>query len=169
MANAPPFAVDPDALRRHCPLVAYVLAEHFLAAQRLACERLALDPTQFTIYATIVSGNSQRAMRDAGAFQEDGLPPLVPVSRRAIAAATGLARETVRRQVQHLVENGFAEAVDGGVVVRLTSESLAGIQETTEGALTSFVRAANMLLRFEVIEPRSPAAPRRILVTQPPL
>ena len=146
-----PLKVDPPALRKHCPLAAYALAENFLAAQRLACDNLGLDPAQFTIYATILSGNSQRAMRNAETFANEGTPPLVPVSRRAIAAATGLARETVRRQVSYLVENGYAEAVEGGVVVRLQQEALSSIQRSTEEAMHHFVRAGNLLLRYGVL------------------
>jgi hypothetical protein len=151
--------VDVEALRGHCPLASYALAENFLAAQRKACDCLGLDPTQFTIYATIVSGNSQRALRTPEAFDEEGLPALVPVSRRAIAAATGLARETVRRQVQHLVDTDYVLVVAGGVVVRLGPESLSAIQNVTEDALESFVRAANLLIRQGILVRRTDIMP----------
>ena len=151
LARGPALNVSQDALQQHCAVAAYTLAENFFVSQRLACESLGLDPVRFAIYATILCGNFQRAVREAPSYGSEVLPKLIPISRLAIAAATGLPRETVRRKVKQLVDEGYVEAMRGGVVAVLNPEALSAFQQNTEEAANSFARSGNLLLRYGVI------------------
>ena len=82
------------------------------------------DLEAFVIYVSVACASTGGAMR-APHFLAQPLdsPPLPdtfhrPVSRRAIAASTGLPRETVRRKIAQLVERGLLVEEGRGVRTR---------------------------------------------------
>jgi hypothetical protein len=80
------------------------------------------DLEAFMIYMAVACASIGGAMRDLDvALRVDGTAPEAffrPVSRRAIAASTGLPRETVRRKIAHMVEQGYLVQERRGVRTR---------------------------------------------------
>jgi hypothetical protein len=81
------------------------------------------DLEAFMIYMAVACASVGAAMRDpeVALRPNAGLPPEAsfrPVSRRAIAASTGLPRETVRRKIAQLVEQGHLVEERRGVRTR---------------------------------------------------
>jgi hypothetical protein len=82
------------------------------------------DLEGFVIYMSVACASVAAAMRNPEvAFQPKDAPPVSdthfrPVSRRAIAASTGLPRETVRRKIAQMVERGFLVEERRGVRTR---------------------------------------------------
>jgi DNA-binding IclR family transcriptional regulator len=75
------------------------------------------------------------------------------MSRSAIAATTGLPRETVRRQVAQMIEAGLLiEDPRGGVTVMPGAIQNRGLEPLLETLVTEFSRTAEALLRAGVIE-----------------
>ena len=82
------------------------------------------DLEGFVIYVSVACASTSGALR-APQFLAQPLeaPPLAdihhrPVSRRAIAASTGLPRETVRRKIAQLVQRGLLVEERRGVRTR---------------------------------------------------
>ena len=81
------------------------------------------DLEAFVIYMAVACASVGGAMRDpeVALATRDGPPAEVhfrPVSRRAVAASTGLARETVRRKIGQMVEAGYLVEERRGVRTR---------------------------------------------------
>jgi hypothetical protein len=81
------------------------------------------DLEAFVIYMAVACSSVAGAMRDPElAFgAHNGPPPesaFRPVSRRAIAASTGLPRETVRRKIALMIERGYLVEEASGVRTR---------------------------------------------------
>ncbi len=82
------------------------------------------DLEAFVIYVAVASGSFGGALRDPDVVLQplDAPPPpdsaFRPVSRRAIAASTGLPRETVRRKIAQMIERGHLVQERGGVRAR---------------------------------------------------
>ncbi len=79
----------------------YALAAGALRLQRLFTDQLGMRPTEAAVYLTIVLAAGRQRDRDA---QRHPQKRPGPISRRAVAAATGLPRETVRRIIDKLLE-----------------------------------------------------------------
>lgn len=101
----------------------YLIYNCMLSLQ-LASQRIhKTDPSEYLIFSVVACGNLQREMRQRP-LREGVLDPVadndanVPMSRRRIAEATGLPRETVRRAVQKLMDRGLLmESSDGYILV----------------------------------------------------
>ncbi len=113
--------MTPETLDGKHRLAAFHAGNHFIIESRLLSDATGLDPVMLLILSTIAVGSVQRTMR-AGSLEDrfKGMEPLSvadfrPMSRRLIAQATGLPRETVRRRVAQLVEMGFIEEDGRGV------------------------------------------------------
>lgn len=98
---------------------AFAVAEAFLRIVRSAAQHYG-DVDTATVYLAVVTAGLAGAVRDPEVVRRYGgeTPvPLVyhrPVSRRAIAESTGLARETARRRLARLVEQGRLTEDDRG-------------------------------------------------------
>ena len=99
-------------------------AESLLRILRKAVDSYGDDLECFVIYLAIAMASTSWIMRrpDILAKVSPGGPVPDeyhrPVSRRAIAASTGLPRETVRRKIAQLVEQGFLVEAARGVRTR---------------------------------------------------
>ena len=118
-----------------------------------------MGPSVLLIYVTVCVGNIQKLMRERNVPREfiatAVLPRewVVPMSRSAIAAATGLPRETVRRHVGQLIEHGLLiEDPRGGVTIVPGAIQDRGYEPLLEKLLTEFARTTEALLRAGVIE-----------------
>ena len=89
--------------------VSYALINGFLAHHAIISETLEMRPTKLLVYLIIVTAAVQRVIRGPdlpeGWRGTDRMPRAVIgyISRRAIAEASGLPRENVRRIVNELI------------------------------------------------------------------
>lgn len=150
---------NPAEMATHWRVAMSCLANLFLTMHRTLAAPLSLGPTEVLIYTTIAVANVQKLMRErtipAGHGATDILPRewVVPISRNAIASATGLPRETVRRHVARMVAAGMLiEDERGGVTTPIGVIADLGLEPMLETLLTEFARAAEGLLRSGVIE-----------------
>ena len=104
--------VDHDAADGKLRLAAFVVVNQFLATSDVLRRTFGLGHEDVLIVLTVALGNVQRMLRTP---DPEGLAAstalveqdrIIPVSRRAVARATGLPRETVRRRTNALVERG---------------------------------------------------------------
>jgi hypothetical protein len=122
---APPrrHAVSARAAERELRRCAFALLSHYLTVHGVIAEQLRLQPVELLILIATTTGNVQRALRPEAlpdAIRGSSSMPMamvVPMSRRAIARATGIPTETVRRHVRSMVERGILEALPRGVHV----------------------------------------------------
>lgn len=91
---------------------AYVMANCFLNQQQIMATALRMTIIELTIFLTVSLAGVQKLVRNADVPEQwRGTEPLpIPmvgtISRRAIAEATGIPRETVRRIVADLIARG---------------------------------------------------------------
>ncbi|MBA3879697.1 MAG: hypothetical protein C0500_08280 [Sphingobium sp.] len=136
------------------------LANLFLTTHRaFQSTEIAINPTELQIYLTVAVANVQKLMRERQIPEQfsgtDILPRewVVPISRNAIASATGLPRETVRRQVEKMIERGLlVEDPRGGVTPPIGMVEKLGIAPILEPIMIEFTRTAEMLIRLGVID-----------------
>jgi CRP-like cAMP-binding protein len=137
------------------------LCNQFLTMHRAVSEVASLGPTETLIFLTISVANVQRLMRErAIPVQMCGIEPLprewvVPISRNAIASATGLPRETVRRQVAKMIARGLlVDDPRGGVTPQPDIITSGGFEPILEGLMTEFARTMEVLCRTGAISIR---------------
>lgn len=149
----------PDRMGSHWRVAMFGLANLFLATERaFTTGRETLNPSELIIYLTVCVANVQKLMRERAIpddFSATAILPrewVVPISRNAIAAATGLPRETVRRQVEKMIERGLLiEDARGGVTPPPGMIDLLDLEPMLEPVLTEFARTADHLLKIGVI------------------
>jgi hypothetical protein len=116
------------------------------------------DLEAFVIYLAVACASSGGAWRRPELIlTSKPWPPsevsLRPVSRRAIAASTGLPREKVRRKIALMVEAGFLVEEKRGVRIRGTVFDERQNTEFTASLVRELERAAGELARVDrVIE-----------------
>ncbi len=97
--------------------LAYAMINSFLAQHAIMTEAVAMRPAKLLVYLVIVASTVQRVMRGPDLSRDVRSGAHIPssrvghVSRRAIAAATGLPNENVRRIVNELIDEGLVIAV----------------------------------------------------------
>lgn len=143
-----------ERLPEHGTLALFQIERHFLEESHLLSGDQRLDPAMVLIAATVGVGTIERSMRDGAARRArggDAAPPAVrPMSRRAIAVATGLPRETVRRRVKRLVELGILTEDSRGV--RCAEAASAEKMARVARLLAHQVAIANIFLAEGLIE-----------------
>jgi len=114
-------AVNSEAADAKLRLSGFLVANQFLATSAALRRAFGLGHEDVLIVLTVALGNVQRMLRTPDA---EGLAVstalveqerIIPVSRRAVARATGLPRETVRRRTNALVESGHLLEWEGGL------------------------------------------------------
>jgi hypothetical protein len=124
------------------------------------------DLDSIVVYLAVSCASVGGALRDPRAAESPPPPgPMSPhhyrpVSRRAIAASTGLPRETVRRKIAAFLERGVMVAEGGGVRI---PDGLLEDPKNFEFARTmvrEFVRTAAQL---EALAPAGPRDPGRVV------
>jgi len=159
MAAGDRVATVPDRMAARWRAAVFPLLNLFLAMHRSLSEHEQMAPSVLLIYVTVSAGNIQKLMRERSVPADYGATAIlprewvVPMSRSAIAAATGLPRETVRRHVGHLIERGLLiEDPRGGVTIVPGVIQDRGYEPLLEKVLTEFARTNEALLRAGVIE-----------------
>jgi hypothetical protein len=82
---------------------------------------------------------------------------VMAISRRTIAGATALPRETVRRQVAEMLEDGLLVAREDGLLVNLLLSDPRAVAGTT-AATEAMVAVAQQLAHLGVLRVGDPAA-----------
>jgi hypothetical protein len=135
------------------------ICNQFLTAHRIFTGPRNLNPTELIIYLTISVANVQKLMRERSIPEEYAATAIlprewvVPISRNAIASASGLPRETVRRHVGRMIESGLLiEDERGGVTPPPGVIQNLGLEPLLEALMTEFARTTEALLRIGAIE-----------------
>lgn len=119
-----PQAVPTVILDRRYRRKALVAAIGFSRMLQAAVNSFDGDLELCAILTAIACASTSATLRDPDVYADlDETEPVPdvyhrPISRRAIAASTGLARETVRRKVAQLVERGLVVEEPTGVRTR---------------------------------------------------
>ena len=149
---------NPAKMAEYWRVAVSSLINLFLTMHRTLSEATPIGPTELLIYSTVSVANVQKLMRERtippGFAGTEILPRewVVPISRNAIATASGLPRETVRRHVARMIENGLLiEDPRGGVTLPVGVIKDRGLERFLEGLLTNYARSAEELLRIGVI------------------
>jgi hypothetical protein len=152
-------ASNPLKMAENWRVAMSALTNLFLTTHRTLAQATPGGPTELLIYVTVSVANVQKLMRErcipAGFAATEVLPRewVVPISRNAIATASGLPRETVRRHVARMIETGLLiEDPRGGVTLPIGVIKDRGLEPLLEALLTDFARSAEALLRIGVIE-----------------
>lgn len=129
----------------------FLLSRHFLDEIHTLAGPQRLDPAMILIAQTVAIGMMERGMPRPGQ-RRDGVPPRArPMSRRAIALATGLPRETVRRRLVRLVEMGLLKEEAGGIACSDSFLHEGGAQRLSD-MLARHVALTNQLIAEGLIE-----------------
>jgi hypothetical protein len=139
---------------------AYAATNGYLALHAIVSETFAMPPGKLLLYLTISMAAVQRVMRgsELPADLRDTTP--LPdehvryVSRRALAAATGLSRETVRRMAIELLAEGLlSEGPRGGLAAKSGLLAQPHVTRGLAALVTEYCAIANTMLRLGVLEP----------------
>ncbi len=153
-------ATNPDKMSANWRIAMFGVANMFLATQRaFSSGPVPMGPTEILIYLTVCVANVQKLMRERSVpdhFSATAVLPrewVIPISRNAIASATGLPRETVRRQVEKMIERGLlVEDPRGGVTPPPGVIDILGLEPMLEPIVAEFTKTAEQLARLGVIE-----------------
>lgn len=151
---------NPQKMLANWRVVMFGLTNLFLATHRaFATAGVSISPTELQIFLTVGVANIQKLMRERQIPENfaatEVLPRevIVPISRNAIASATGLPRETVRRQVEKLIERGLLiEDPRGGITQPIGYIHDFQLQPLIEPMLSEFTKTAESLIRLGVID-----------------
>lgn len=114
--------VDDERFRETVRLAGYQLANSFVAQHMILSNVLNMKPVKMIVFMTIVTATVQKFMRqreipgDLTGTQHLSRDYIGYISRRAIASATGLPRETVRRAIIELDNDGLLLSGPNGSV-----------------------------------------------------
>jgi hypothetical protein len=151
-APAPRLRLATGRLPECAEIARFHLGRHFLEEVHLLSDRHQLDPAMVLIAQTVAVGTIERGMPRPGSRQPVGKGGVRPMSRRAIALATGLPRETVRRRLRRLVDLGLLKETAGGI--SCADEFLSDDQEPgLADMLARHVALTNVLIAEGLIEP----------------
>lgn len=149
--------IDHDRADEALRLSGYLVANQFLATSAALRDAFGLGHEDVLIVLTVALGNVQRMLRNP---DPEGLAVstalveqdrIIPVSRRAVARATGLPRETVRRRTNALVASGHLLEWNQGLRTARRLVLAAPIREAIHAMLELAAGTARALLREKVI------------------
>lgn len=151
---------NPERMAANWRIAMFGLANLFLATHRaFQSTDTEINPTELQIYLTVAVANVQKLMRERHipeAYCGTEILPrewVVPISRNAIASATGLPRETVRRHIEKMIARELLiEDPRGGVTPPQGMVEKLGLTPILEPIMIEFCRTAEMLIRQGVID-----------------
>jgi biotin operon repressor len=114
--------VDDDKFREAARLAGYQLANSFVAQHMILSAALNMKPVKMLVFMTIATATVQKFMRqreipdELVGTQRLSRDFIGYISRRAIASATGIPRETVRRAILELENDGLLISGPNGSV-----------------------------------------------------
>lgn len=114
--------VNDDKFRETARLAGYQMANSFVAQHMILSAALDMKPVKMLVFMTIATATVQKFMRqreipeELAGTQRLSRDFIGYISRRAIASATGLPRETVRRAIIELENDGLLISGPNGSV-----------------------------------------------------
>lgn len=157
-AKSPALRVRPERVADKLRLASFILANHYLDASAHLRRAFGLGQEDVLILLTVAMGNVQRMLR---APDEEGLAlstalvdqdRIVPVSRRAVARAAGLPRETVRRRTNAMLDAGVLLPWGTGLRTALRLVLAPQVQDAVQALTESHAAATRALLRHGLLE-----------------
>jgi hypothetical protein len=137
----------------HSRAVAHYVAEFILRCAESVSAAFDHDYEAAILFLTISNRNSEKVMSDPALRQKYGsytttFPDehLLLINRMALARATGLPRETVRRKVARLIERGWVIELPGGLRARPDLNRDPGYISVLEPQAQNLRRLFTMLL-----------------------
>lgn len=151
---------DAAMLRENWRICVFAISNLFLSTQRiLQGVSREMNAIELQIYITVAIANVQKLMRertlpdDLNTVEVMPREWVVPISRNAIASATGLPRETVRRHVERMIgAELLIEDPRGGVTTMPRKINIDRFAPLLEPMMAEFTRAAEMLIRHGIID-----------------
>ena len=139
--------------------LSYAMINSFVAQHAIISEALAMRPAKMIVYLTIIASTVQKVMRAPTPSDEFRMGAKIAperfghISRRAIAAATGLPNENVRRIVIELIDEGLV-TVGPSRGVRNTGGNLQNprILEALHQLFAEHLRTSQIFLDADAIE-----------------
>ncbi len=140
--------------------IAHFVAEFILRSAETVSGVFDHDYEAAILFMTISNRNSEKAMSDPklrelyGSYRAT-IPPehALLISRMALARATGLPRETVRRKVAKLIEKGWIVELEGGLRARPDLNRDTHYIATLEPQAQNLRRLFTMLLQTGALNP----------------
>lgn len=140
--------------------IAHFVAEFILRSAETVSGVFEHDYEAAILFMTISNRNSEKVMSDPklrelyGSYRST-IPPehALLISRMALARATGLPRETVRRKVAKLIEKGWVIELEGGLRARPDLNRNAHYIATLEPQAQNLRRLFTMLLQTGALNP----------------
>lgn len=148
--------VNQDVLDQKLRFAGYHVMNVFLEIARQIGQNTGLDAASILILATINNASVQRVLRhpedaeihtteqalDASHFHS--------ISRRAVAEATGLNRELVRRKINQLIEAGVVQEDEHGVkTMNVVLHPLVG--KSVRSFVAAHTHATNQLIKEDIL------------------
>lgn len=140
-------------------MAGFAMLNSYLRQYRIIADYLEMKPASALVFLTIMLAGSQRFVRRSPIQDEfRGIAPLpreevIPISRRALASATGLPRETVRRIVAELIASGdVTEVGRKGVITRFGELLSPRSHRVVELLASEYVQTFETLSRLGVLE-----------------
>jgi DNA-binding transcriptional ArsR family regulator len=143
--------------------IGYVLINHMLSSLKAVADLHELTVPDVVILGHVIAANLQSKLRlqpKAGARPDQAeadVAQFQPISQSALARATGIPRETVRRHLKMLVARGLVnEAADGLRATVISSDSV--FAPLVDDLLAILARTTNQLVeKGALIAPGGPA------------
>ncbi|MBS0472245.1 MAG: hypothetical protein JSR60_14330 [Proteobacteria bacterium] len=161
--QAPPEMPDPGPSARdhpHSRAIAHFITEFILRCAHTISGAFQNDYEAAILFLTISNRNSEKVMSDPALRQRYGsytatIPDehVLLINRMALARATGLPRETVRRKVGRLVEKGWVIEQAGGLRIRPDINRDAGYIAILEPQAQNLRRLFTMLVTSGALNP----------------
>jgi hypothetical protein len=150
----------PDAFQANARLAAYAAINCLVVQQRILAEYYGMAPDMLLVWLVICLAAAQKVIREpvpadnVRVFAEMPLERYGSISRRAVSAATGLPRETVRRIIVDLIARGMVTPLGRNGVTALTGTTPLE-QRPTRKYIDAAVQMADTLFRLGVLELRT--------------
>jgi len=148
--------VQPEILDQKLRFAGYTVMNVFLEIARQIGRNTGLDAASILILATINNASVQRTIRqpeDANIHTTDeGLDPVYfhSISRRAVAEATGLNRELVRRKINQMIEAGIVQEDEDGVkTMNVVLHPKVG--KSVRSFVAAHAHATNQLIKEDIL------------------
>lgn len=141
--------------------VAYAIVNCHINQQRRWMQSLSMDPATLMVYSIVALASVQKLTRQADIPENQrGIEPLPQdlvgtISRRAVAAASGIPREQVRRIINELLASGrLIKSGPNAVRVQYDNIRTEGLLDVVVELLPDIVRMIDELRRSGVLVSR---------------
>jgi biotin operon repressor len=151
--------VDRQTAEADARTAAYIVGNGYLALQAILAKNIEMPPTKLLLYVTILVAAVQKVMRSGELPEPLRGTAVLPIeltgfiSRRGLASATGVSRETVRRYVSEMLDEGLLiTGTRGRVAAQPGILAQPHIQNCLYAMLREFAAISERLHRLGVLQ-----------------